>query len=87
MFRTPVSIALTAFAKHLALLNVIFPAKITTVHKVWSWSLGGQGVILTGLPCPCILALFELKVTNRAKEGQVLWIWISDLSLAIKSGS
>ena len=49
MLRTPVYIAIvcTTFAKHLALLNVIFPIKMTPVHEVWSWSLGGQGIILT----------------------------------------
>ena len=34
--------------KHLSPQNVIFPVKMTPIHKVWSWSLGGQGVILTG---------------------------------------
>ena len=28
--------------------SVILPVKMTPIHKVWSWSLGGQGVILTG---------------------------------------
>ena len=28
--------------------KVIFPVKMTPIHKVWSLSLGGQGVILTG---------------------------------------
>ena len=35
-------------AKHLALLNVIFPVKMTPIHKQQSLeleSLGGQGVI------------------------------------------
>ena len=31
------------------LLNrIIFPNKMTPIHKVWSWSLGEQGVILIG---------------------------------------
>ena len=30
-------------------LIVIFPIKMTPYNKVWSWSLGGQGVILTGV--------------------------------------
>ena len=34
--------------KHLSPQHVIFPVKMTPIHKVWSWSLGGQGVILTG---------------------------------------
>ena len=34
--------------KHLSPQNVIFPVKMTPIHKVWSWSLVGQKVILTG---------------------------------------
>ena len=33
--------------KHLTLQIVIFPIKMTPVHEVWSWTLRGQGVILT----------------------------------------
>ena len=32
--------------KHLSPQNVIFPVKMTPIHKVVSWSLGGQGFIL-----------------------------------------
>ena len=48
MFRTPIFIAWSTFVKHLSPKSVIFPVKMTPIHKVWSWSLGGQGVILTG---------------------------------------
>ena len=41
-----------SFANHLCLWNAIFPVKMPPVHEVWSWSLWGQGVILTtGQPC------------------------------------
>ena len=29
--------------KHLSPQNVIFPIRISPIHKVWRWSLGGQG--------------------------------------------
>ena len=40
------------WVKHLALRNVIFTVKMAPVHKVWSWSLGGEGVILTRVGMP-----------------------------------
>ena len=48
MFRTPIVKAWSTFVKHLSPQNVIYPVKMTPIHKVWIWSLGGQGVILTG---------------------------------------
>ena len=51
--RTPVSIVRTTFAKHLAFLNVIIPIKMTPVHEVRSWSLGGQGVMPVDI-CSCL---------------------------------
>ena len=48
MFRTPVFIAKYTFVESLSPQNVNFAVKITPIHKVWSCSLGGQGVFLTG---------------------------------------
>ena len=51
MLRTPVSIVLTNSARPLTLAKCHFPLQddpMTHVHKVWSWSLGGLRVILTG---------------------------------------
>ena len=48
MISTPIFIASSTFVKHLSHQYVSFPVKITPIHKDWSWSLGGQGVILTG---------------------------------------
>ena len=42
MFRTPVFITISTFVQHLSPQNVIFPVKMTPIHKVWSCSLGGQ---------------------------------------------
>ncbi len=67
MFKTPVSIAWSTFVKHLYPQNVIFPVKITPIHKVWSWSLRGQGVILKELGYPCTQCPFKatLKIGMR----------------------
>ena len=73
--------------KHLSPQNVIFPVKMSLIHKVWSWILGGQGVILTGawmFRIPIFIAwstfvkhlspqnvIFPLKMTPIHK----VWSW------------
>ena len=44
-----ISIVGTTFAKYLSLQNVIFPVKMSPIHKVWSWSSWIQGFTLIGV--------------------------------------
>ena len=48
-----ITIVGTPFDKHLSLQIIIFLIKMAPVHKVWSWSLWGQRVILTTCQ-PCL---------------------------------
>ena len=69
MFRTPVFIASsTSYAKS----NVIFPVKVTPIHKVWSWGLRGQGVTLTGAGMfTCLHHILKMSWL----EVSLFWFW------------
>ena len=74
---------MNTFAKHLALQSVISPVKMAPVHEVWSWSLGGQGVILIQHGFEVILGALEKFVSGwwRSENNLSSWFRLSEFEL------
>jgi len=68
------------FAKHLCLWNAIFPVKMPPVHKVWSWSLWGQG----GSSWPQVNPACPLTLSPHSLHPFQLFGWLSWLKTRLK---
>ena len=74
-----ITIVGTTFAKQMSFPIIIFHVKMPPAHEVWSWSLWGQGVILTEIVTQQCFVLAQsvtwLKSRGGLKNKHTYWNW------------